>query len=163
MSTFKTPLRIGSYDDAGMVVDADGTGLFTVGHHEATRDMTSAQEALANEIVEKINTYELLVDSRSKGWALAKSLQAQIDELTTTHNTVELGDEMRALPDAVVKAVGAALTRQDAQYNANRERMHDLHTLLYKIAHQSTHHSAATIIRLASDGLNEIYERRGPI
>lgn len=85
-----------------------------------------------------------------------------MDEATNP-NPHELSEELRKLPPAVLTELVAALDRNVAENIKTRERMHDLHTLLVKIARQSSHRSAAAIIQLASNGLNEIYEKRGPL
>lgn len=77
----KTPVSIGSYDDAGMIIDADGNELFTVGQNEDNRTMSPAQADLAAELCMRINTFPYLQESNAKAWSVAKSLQEQLDAL----------------------------------------------------------------------------------
>lgn len=51
----KLPLRVGTYDDAGMISDATGAELFSVGQNEDTREMNENQKALAHWILSRLN------------------------------------------------------------------------------------------------------------
>jgi hypothetical protein len=74
----KTPVKLGTYDDAGMIVDADGNELFSVGQNEDTHTLSEQQRLLAEDVIYKINQFQLLGDSRAHAWKVAKSLQAQV-------------------------------------------------------------------------------------
>lgn len=53
----KTPVTVGTYDDAGMICDADGNDLFSVGQNEDTYEMLAEQAALASDVMTSINNY----------------------------------------------------------------------------------------------------------
>ena len=53
----KTPVTVGTYDDAGMICDADGNELFSVGQNEDTHEMFAKQAALASYVMTSINSY----------------------------------------------------------------------------------------------------------
>ena len=56
----KTPVTVGTYDDAGMICDADGNELFSVGQNEDTHEMFPNQAKLAEEVMTCINSYGAL-------------------------------------------------------------------------------------------------------
>lgn len=55
------PLRLGSYDDAGMVTDARDQELFTLGQNEDTRTLTDPDQAAL--ILLMLNTHRALQDA----------------------------------------------------------------------------------------------------
>lgn len=76
-----TPVRSGSYDDAGMISDAQGNELFSVGQNEDTHEMTPAQKELAVELCKGINGWDEMRERRGFNQSQARVIAEQGKEL----------------------------------------------------------------------------------
>ena len=88
----KTPVTVGTYDDAGMICDADGSELFSVGQNEDTREMFPNQAELAEEVMNCINSYSALAMHSDKLQIQLTQKQHVIDRQT---KLLEVGAKFR--------------------------------------------------------------------